>query len=95
MSTTTTGATIRYTTDGTPPTLENGQTYSTPISIDKTTTFRAASFSKYGFKGIGELPMDGPAPAILNAIHDAVGISLRRIPATPEVLFDAMEGKGV
>jgi hypothetical protein len=38
------GAMIRYTTDGTPPTRENGQTYSTSISIDKTTTFRAVGF---------------------------------------------------
>ncbi|HEX3345614.1 MAG TPA: xanthine dehydrogenase, partial [Polyangiaceae bacterium] len=44
-----------------------------------------------GAKGIGELPMDGPAPAILNAIHDATGLSLPRIPATPEVLFAATE----
>jgi CO/xanthine dehydrogenase Mo-binding subunit len=46
-----------------------------------------------GAKGIGELPMDGPAPAILNAIRDAVGLSLTRIPATPEVIFHAMEGQ--
>jgi CO/xanthine dehydrogenase Mo-binding subunit len=45
-----------------------------------------------GAKGIGELPMDGPAPAILNAILDATGLSLTRIPATPEVVFEAMEG---
>ncbi len=44
-----------------------------------------------GAKGIGELPMDGPAPAILNAIHDATGLSLQRIPATPEAIFAAME----
>ena len=37
--------------------------------------------------------MDGPAPAILNAIRDATGVSLTRIPATPEVIFDAMEGQ--
>ncbi len=43
-----------------------------------------------GAKGIGELPMDGPAPAILNAIEDAVGASIARIPATPEVVMDAM-----
>jgi CO/xanthine dehydrogenase Mo-binding subunit len=48
-----------------------------------------------GAKGIGELPMDGPGPAILNAIHDATGISLARLPATPEVIFAAMErGRG-
>ena len=44
-----------------------------------------------GAKGIGELPMDGPAPAIFNAIADATGLDLRRVPATPEVVFDAME----
>jgi CO/xanthine dehydrogenase Mo-binding subunit len=44
-----------------------------------------------GAKGIGELPMDGPAPAILNAILDATGASIARIPATPEVLFEALE----
>jgi CO/xanthine dehydrogenase Mo-binding subunit len=44
-----------------------------------------------GAKGIGELPMDGPGPAIFNAIHDATGLSLARLPATPEVIFAAME----
>jgi CO/xanthine dehydrogenase Mo-binding subunit len=42
-----------------------------------------------GAKGIGELPMDGPAPAILNAIADATGISLTRVPALPETIFEA------
>ncbi|HEY6460939.1 MAG TPA: xanthine dehydrogenase family protein molybdopterin-binding subunit [Polyangiaceae bacterium] len=45
-----------------------------------------------GAKGIGELPMDGPAPAIVNAIRDAIGVSLTRVPATPEAIFEAMEG---
>jgi CO/xanthine dehydrogenase Mo-binding subunit len=44
-----------------------------------------------GAKGIGELPMDGPAPAIFNAIADATGLDLRRVPATPEVVFEAMQ----
>jgi CO/xanthine dehydrogenase Mo-binding subunit len=47
-----------------------------------------------GAKGIGELPMDGPAPAILNAIEDAVGARVVRVPATPEVVMDAMTGWG-
>ena len=38
----------------------------------------------FGAKGIGELPHDGPAPAILNAIHDATGISFNAIPLMPE-----------
>jgi len=41
-----------------------------------------------GAKGIGELPMDGPAPAILNAVHNATGININQIPATPEVVFE-------
>jgi CO/xanthine dehydrogenase Mo-binding subunit len=51
------------------------------------------AFGPGGAKGIGELPMDGPAPAILNAIENATGICLREIPATPEVLMEAMREK--
>ena len=39
-----------------------------------------------GAKGIGELPMDGPAPAIANAVANATGVDVRRIPLTPEAL---------
>jgi CO/xanthine dehydrogenase Mo-binding subunit len=41
----------------------------------------------FGAKGIGELPHDGPAPAILNAIKDATGVSFNAIPLLPEDLF--------
>lgn len=41
----------------------------------------------FGAKGIGELPHDGPAPAILNAIRDAIGVSFNSIPLLPEDLF--------
>jgi CO/xanthine dehydrogenase Mo-binding subunit len=41
----------------------------------------------FGAKGIGELPHDGPAPAILNAIRDATGISFTAIPLLPEDVF--------
>lgn len=44
-----------------------------------------------GAKGIGELPMDGPAPAIANAIAHALGVDVRRIPVTPERLAEAVE----
>jgi CO/xanthine dehydrogenase Mo-binding subunit len=44
----------------------------------------------YGAKGIGELPMDGPAPAILNAIEHATGISFTEIPLLPEDIFERM-----
>jgi CO/xanthine dehydrogenase Mo-binding subunit len=44
----------------------------------------------FGAKGIGELPMDGPAPAILNAIEDATGIAFDEIPLMPEDVFQAV-----
>ena len=44
-------------------------------------------YGGYGAKGIGELPHDGPAPAIVNAIQDATGVSFSCIPLLPEDLF--------
>ncbi len=44
----------------------------------------------FGAKGIGELPMDGPAPAILNAIENALGIPFNHIPLMPEDIFEVM-----
>jgi CO/xanthine dehydrogenase Mo-binding subunit len=44
-----------------------------------------------GAKGIGELPLDGTAPAIANAIAHATGIDVRKIPLTPEMLAEMME----
>jgi len=38
----------------------------------------------FGAKGIGEQAVIPTAPAILNAIHDAVGVRIRRVPATPD-----------
>jgi len=46
-----------------------------------------------GAKGIGELPMDGPAPAILNAIENATGISINHIPLMPESIIEALGGE--
>ena len=39
----------------------------------------------FGAKGLGELPMDGPGPAVVNALRH-FGLDLRQIPATPEVI---------
>jgi CO/xanthine dehydrogenase Mo-binding subunit len=44
----------------------------------------------FGAKGIGELPMDGPAPAVINAVEDALGVPFRSIPLLPEDIFDAV-----
>jgi CO/xanthine dehydrogenase Mo-binding subunit len=53
---------------------------------------RPYAYGPMGAKGIGELPIDGPAPAILNAIENATGVSLVSIPSTPEALMTALEG---
>ena len=47
-------------------------------------------YGAFGAKGIGELPHDGPAPAILNAIKDATGASFCTIPALPEDFFEKL-----
>jgi CO/xanthine dehydrogenase Mo-binding subunit len=47
----------------------------------------------FGAKGIGELPMDGPAPAIVNAIEDALGVPFDSIPLLPEDIFQTMEAR--
>jgi CO/xanthine dehydrogenase Mo-binding subunit len=44
----------------------------------------------FGAKGIGELPMDGPAPAILNAIEAATGLAFNECPLLPEDIFERM-----
>ena len=49
----------------------------------------------FGAKGIGELPHDGPAPAILNAIRDATGVGCNAIPLLPEDLFAKLSSTSV
>jgi CO/xanthine dehydrogenase Mo-binding subunit len=43
-----------------------------------------------GAKGIGELPMDGPAPAVLNAVENALGIAFDHAPVLPEHILEAL-----
>ena len=47
----------------------------------------------FGAKGIGELPMDGPAPAIVNAVEDALKVGFNAIPLMPEDIFAVLEGE--
>ena len=56
------------------------------VHFEETPTIHGA----FGAKGIGELPMDGPAPAILNAIEHATGVSFTEIPLLPEDIFERM-----
>ncbi len=47
-------------------------------------------YGAYGAKGIGELPMDGPAPAIVNAVVNALGIPFDSVPLLPEDIMDRL-----
>jgi CO/xanthine dehydrogenase Mo-binding subunit len=49
----------------------------------------------FGAKGIGELPMDGPAPAIVNAVEDALKVGFNSIPLLPEDIFAALSAKSL
>ena len=44
----------------------------------------------YGAAGCGEAPLDAPHPAILNAIYNATGARITRVPALPEVVLAAL-----
>ena len=41
--------------------------------------------------GIGELGIPAVAPAVANAVFNATGVRIRRIPLTPKVVMDAMK----
>ena len=45
----------------------------------------------FGAKGVGEVTIVATAPAVLNAIYDAVGIRIKKLPATPETIFHQLK----
>jgi putative selenate reductase molybdopterin-binding subunit len=45
----------------------------------------------FGAKAIAEIPINGPAPAIANAVAHATGVRIREIPLTPERVLAALE----
>ncbi len=47
----------------------------------------------YGARGIGEQPMIGVAPAIANAVSDALGVDFNTFPLTPERVWQAIKNK--
>ncbi len=46
----------------------------------------------FGAKGVGECGLVGTAPAIANAIYDAVGVRIRELPITPERVLKGLKG---
>jgi CO/xanthine dehydrogenase Mo-binding subunit len=72
-------------------------TYLIPTSLDaprinSILVERPYSGAPHGAKGVGELPMDVGAPAVVAAIHDATGAWIHDIPATPERILASMLG---
>jgi len=47
----------------------------------------------FGAKGIGEMTANPPSPAVINAVHDAIGMWITDIPITPEKVLRALEDK--
>jgi putative selenate reductase molybdopterin-binding subunit len=47
----------------------------------------------FGVKAVAEIPMDGVAPAVGNAILDAIGVNVDEIPTTPERVWRAIKSK--
>jgi CO/xanthine dehydrogenase Mo-binding subunit len=72
-------------------------TYLIPTSLDaprlrSILVEKPFSGAPHGAKGVGELPMDVGAPAVVAAIHDATGVWIHDLPATPERILAAMTG---
>jgi CO/xanthine dehydrogenase Mo-binding subunit len=55
----------------------------------------AEPLGPFGAKGIGEPALIPTAPAILNALHHATGVRVRRVPATPDRVHAALREAGV
>ena len=73
-------------------------TYIIPTSLDApriSTILVEAPFSgaPHGAKGVGELPMDVGAPAVVAAIADATGVWISDLPASPERILAALAGR--
>jgi CO/xanthine dehydrogenase Mo-binding subunit len=72
-------------------------TYLIPTSLDAPRieailVEKPFSGAPHGAKGVGELPMDVGAPAVVAAIHDATGVWIHDLPATPERILAALDG---
>ncbi len=47
----------------------------------------------HGAKGVGEIPMDGPAAAVASAVEDALGIAFDELPVMPEIIERALNAE--
>jgi CO/xanthine dehydrogenase Mo-binding subunit len=75
------------------------QSYIIPTALDSppietVLVEKAYPQGPYGAKGVGELPMDGPAPAVAAAVLHATGALVPELPLSPERLMGALGAKG-
>jgi len=48
----------------------------------------------YGAKGVGEFTVNSAAPAIANAVYDALGVQIKSLPITPSKVLEALGKRG-
>ncbi len=69
----------------------------TAADIPKIETIVVSSYEEtgpFGAKSVGEIAINGPAPAIANAIYDATGVRLFDLPFTPEKVYKKIKEAG-
>jgi putative selenate reductase molybdopterin-binding subunit len=67
-----------------------------PQDMPKLTTILVPTeepLGPYGAKSIAEVPINGVAPAVANAIYNAVGVRIRELPIRPERVLCALREK--
>ena len=69
-----------------PTALDMPEMVSIPVEIDEST-------GPFGLKGVGEISISGPLPAVANALADACGVRVFRSPLTAEKVLKALERK--
>jgi CO/xanthine dehydrogenase Mo-binding subunit len=70
-----------------PSSWETPEIETVPVEVPEAT-------GPFGARSVAEVVTTPTAPAILNAIYDAIGVRFTRIPVTPEQVLAALEAKG-
>ena len=77
----------------------NLEDYLLPTALDVPDTVHAevdlpdTNANHLGVKGLGELPLIPAAPAILNAVHDAIGVRFRTLPLTRRAVLEGLAAR--
>lgn len=64
-----------------------------PDAIDVHYVQTPRPYGPFGAAGVGEIPLTSPHAAIINAIHNACGVRIKRLPALPEKVLAALRDK--